>query len=293
MCSAWGPRPGCPPAPSRATSSSPPTASHGDTRHIVIFPANPHECFDFAVKAFDLAERFQTPVFVLSDLDIGMNDWVVPKLEWDDAYRPDRGKVLTAEELEAATGPFHRYLDVDGDGIPWRTLPGIHPKGAFLTRGSGHDRYGNYTEDSEPYADVLARVGRKIEGAARHLPAPEIRLREGAKIGLVTIGGCRGAVLEAVDELAERGVEADYMRIRAFPFHPDVEPFLAAHDVNFVIEQNRDGQLRKLLIAETEAEKRALVSIRYYGGYPMSCHHVMDGLAPHIKAAPALEGAAP
>ncbi len=253
-------------------------ASHGDTRHIVIFPADPHECFDFAVKAFDLAERFQTPVFVLSDLDIGMNDWVVPKLEWDDSYRPDRGKVLTAEELEAATGPFHRYLDVDGDGIPWRTLPGMHPRGAYLTRGSGHDRYGNYTEDSEPYADVLARVGRKIDGAAPHLPAPEVRLREGAKVGLVTIGGCRGAVLEAVQELAERGVEADYMRVRAFPFHPDVEPFLADHEVNFVIEQNRDGQLRKLLIAETDAAKESLVSIRYYGGYPMSCHHVMDGL---------------
>ena len=257
-------------------------ASHGDTRHIVIFPANPHECFDFAVEAFDLAERFQTPVFVLTDLDIGMNDWVIPKLEWDDSYRPDRGKVLTAEELEAATGPFHRYLDVDGDGIPWRTLPGVHPNGAYLTRGSGHDRFGNYTEDSEPYADVLARVGRKIDGAAPHLPAPEIRLRDGAKIGLVTIGGCRGAVLEAVEALAERGIDADYMRVRAFPFHPDVEPFLAAHDVNFVIEQNRDGQLRKLLIAETAAEKDALVSILYYGGYPMSCHHVMDGLAPHM-----------
>ncbi len=256
-------------------------ASHGDTRHIVIFPADPHECFDFAVKAFDLAERFQTPVFVLSDLDIGMNDWVVPKLEWDDAYRPDRGKVLTAEQLEAATGPFHRYLDVDGDGIPWRTLPGVHPKGAFLTRGSGHDRFGNYTEDSEPYADVLARVGRKIDGTAPHLPAPEIRLHEGAAIGLVTIGGCRGAVLEAVDELAERGVQADYMRVRAFPFHPDVERFLAAHEVNFVIEQNRDAQLRKLLITETEAERDALHSIRYYGGYPMSCSHVMDGLARH------------
>ena len=257
-------------------------ASHGDTKHIVIFPGDPRECFDFAVRAFDLAERFQTPVFVLTDLDIGMNDWVVPKLEWDDAYRPDRGKVLTAEDLETAAGPFHRYLDLDGDGIPWRTLPGVHPKGAYFTRGSGHDRYGNYTEDSAPYSDVLARVGRKIDGAAPHLPPPEIRLREGARVGLVTIGGCRGAVLEAVDELAERGVEVDYMRIRAFPFHPDVAPFLAAHDVNFVVEQNRDGQLRKLLIAETEAAKERLASIRYYGGLPMSCHHVLEGLASRI-----------
>ena len=257
-------------------------ASHGDTRHVVLFPSDPRECFDFAVKAFDLADRFQTPVFVLSDLDIGMNDWVVPKLEWDDAYRPDRGKVLTAKELEEAAGPFHRYLDADGDGIPKRTLPGVHPSGAYMTRGSGHDRFGNYTEDSEPYADVLARVGRKIEGAAPHLPAPEIRLREGAEIGLVTVGGCRGAVLEAVEELAEAGTQADYMRIRAFPFHPEVEPFLARHKVNFVIEQNRDGQLRKLLVSETGAAKESLASVLYYGGLPMSCHHVMDGLVEYM-----------
>ncbi len=258
-------------------------ASHGDTRHIVIFPADPRECFDFAVKAFDIAERFQTPVFVLSDLDVGMNDWVVEKLEWDDDYRPDRGKVIETEELEKATARFHRYLDVDGDGIPQRTLPGTHPAGAYFTRGSGHDRFGNYTEDSEPYMDVLARVGRKIEGAAAQLPAPEIRLREGAEIALVTVGGCRSAVLEAVDDLAGRGIEVSYMRIRAFPFHPDVEPFLAAHEVNLVVEQNRDGQLRKLLVAETGAEKESLRSILYYGGYPMSCHHVMDGLEGHLE----------
>ena len=267
-------------------------ASHGDTRHIVIFPADPRECFDFAVRAFDIAERFQTPVFVLSDLDVGMNDWVVGKLEWDDDYRPDRGKVLGTEELERATAPFHRYLDVDGDGIPRRTLPGTHPAGAYFTRGSGHDRFGNYTEDSEPYMDVLARVGRKIEGAAAELPAPEIRLREGAEIALVTVGGCRGAVLEAVDELAGCGIEVSYMRIRAFPFHPEVEPFLAAHELNFVVEQNRDGQLRKLLVAETGAERESLRSILYYGGYPMSCHHVMDGLAAQGQASHGRIGAA-
>ena len=267
-------------------------ASHGDTRHIVIFPADPRECFDFAVRAFDIAERFQTPVFVLSDLDVGMNDWVVGKLEWDDDYRPDRGKVLGTEELERATAPFHRYLDVDGDGIPRRTLPGTHPAGAYFTRGSGHDRFGNYTEDSEPYMDVLARVGRKIEGAAAELPAPEIRLREAAEIALVTVGGCRGAVLEAVDELAGRGIEVSYMRIRAFPFHPEVEPFLAAHELNFVVEQNRDGQLRKLLVAETGAERGSLRSILYYGGYPMSCHHVMDGLGAQGQASHGRSGAA-
>ncbi len=260
-------------------------ASHGDTRHIVLFPADPRECFDLAVEAFDLAERFQTPVFVLSDLDIGMNDWVVPMLEWDDSYRPDRGKVVTEEELEAATGPFHRYLDVDGDGIPWRSLPGVHPRGAYLNRGSGHDRFGNYTEDSEPYADVLARVGRKIDDSAPHLPAPEIELREGARIAFVTVGGCRGAVREAVDALAERGIAASWMRIRAFPFHAEVEPFLKRHEVNFVVEQNRDGQLRKLIVAETEAGKGSLQSILYYGGLPLSCHHVLDGMGPWLDAA--------
>ncbi|MFW6201753.1 MAG: 2-oxoacid:acceptor oxidoreductase family protein, partial [Gemmatimonadota bacterium] len=149
-------------------------ASHGDTKHIVLFPADPAECFDFAVRAFDLAERFQTPVFVVSDLDIGMNDWVVPRLEWDDGYRPDRGEVLDAERLERIER-FHRYLDEDGDGVAARTLPGVHPKGAYFTRGSGHDKYGAYTEDDVGYTEVVDRLARKLETAAGHVPAPEIR----------------------------------------------------------------------------------------------------------------------
>lgn len=265
-------------------------ASHGDTKHVVLFPADPRECFDFAVEAFDLAERLQTPVFVLTDLDIGMNDWVVPKLKWDDAYRPDRGKVLSAAELEEA-GTFHRYLDKDGDGIPARTLPGVHPNGAFVTRGSGHDRFGAYTEDSEPYSDVLDRLARKIEGSVSRLPAPEIAWAAGARIGFVTIGGCRGAVLEALDELAERGVAADFLRVRAFPFHPEVESFLARHEINFVVEQNRDGQLRKLLAAETGASKDQLVPVLYYGGLPLSCHHVMDAIEPYLEARTEAAGA--
>ena len=271
-------------------------ASHGDTKHVVLFPADPRECFDFAVEAFDLAERLQTPVFVLTDLDIGMNDWVVPKLKWDDAYRPDRGKVLSAAQLEEA-GTFHRYLDKDGDGIPARTLPGVHPNGAFVTRGSGHDRYGAYTEDSEPYSDVLDRLARKIEGSVSRLPAPEIAwagegtAAAGARIGFVTIGGCRGAVLEALDELARRGVAADFLRVRAFPFHPEVESFLARHETNFVVEQNRDGQLRKLLAAETGASKDRLVPVLYYGGLPLSCHHVMDAIEPHLGAPTEAAGA--
>ena len=188
-------------------------ASHGDTRHICLYPADPREAFETATIAFDLAERFQTPVFVLSDLDIGMNDWMVPKLTWDDSYRPDRGKVLSAEELEQAKG-FSRYLDVDGDGIPYRTLPGVHPKGAYFTRGSGHNRYGAYTEDADEYVDVLDRIDRKIQRAARFVPAPIVRTTPGAKLGLLTIGGCHAACTEALDILAREGIAVDYMRVR-------------------------------------------------------------------------------
>jgi len=258
-------------------------ASHGDTKHIVLFPADPAECFDFAVRSFDLAERFQTPVFLLSDLDIGMNDWVVPRLEWDDAYRPDRGKVLSAHELEAGR-EFFRYLDVDGDGIPYRTLPGTHPRGAYFTRGSGHDRYGKYTEDSEPYTEVVERLRRKVEGAAEVLPSPEIRTVEGARAALVTVGSCRGAVLEAVERLRKESLAVDYMRVRGFPFAPEAEAFLEAHQVNFVVEQNRDGQLRSLFVLETDVEKERLISVLYYGGLPMSAEHVLDGLEPHRGA---------
>ncbi|MDH3225124.1 MAG: 2-oxoacid:acceptor oxidoreductase subunit alpha, partial [Gemmatimonadota bacterium] len=260
-------------------------ASHGDTKHILLMPAHPGECFELAVAAFDLAERYQTPVFVISDLDIGMNDWVVPALTWDDSYVPDRGKVLSAEELEAAEH-FYRYLDVDGDGIPYRSLPGVHPAGAYFTRGSGHDKHGRYTEDSEPYTEVVDRLLRKVEGAAPHLPGPEVRLADPggapAPVGLVTVGVCRAAVLEAMDVLAERGIVADYLRVRAFPFHPDVEAFMNDREVNYVIEQNRDGQLRNLLLLETGVTKDRLRSVRYYGGLPLSAHHVLSGLSETI-----------
>jgi 2-oxoglutarate/2-oxoacid ferredoxin oxidoreductase subunit alpha len=252
-------------------------ASHGDTKHILLLPADPAECFDFAVRAFDLAERFQTPVFVLSDLDIGMNDWMIPRLQWDDAYRPDRGKVLGAEELERLD-KFHRYLDVDGDGVAARTLPGVHPKGAFFTRGSGHDRYGRYTEDAEAYADVMERLSRKLETAVRHLPAPEIRTAQGASVGLVSMGGCHRAVLEAIARLTERGIPVDYLRVRAFPFGPEVEAFLQTHERNFVVEQNRDGQLASLLSLETGYPRRSLEVIGSFGGLPLSARDVIEDL---------------
>jgi 2-oxoglutarate ferredoxin oxidoreductase subunit alpha len=260
-------------------------ASHGDTKHIVLFPSDPKEAFEFAAKAFDLAERFQTPTFVLLDLDIGMNDWVVPKLEWDDSYRPDRGKVLGAEDLEKIQ-KFYRYLDQDGDFIAARSLPGVHPKGAYFTRGSGHDKYGRYTEDSDAYMEVMDRLLKKVESAGEHVPAPEVHKgKTPASYGLISLGGCHWAVLEARDELAARGIPVDYLRVRGFPFGKTVEDFLNEHDKVFVIEQNRDQQLKKLLINETSCVslKEKLVSVTYYGGQPLSKGHVLSGLAPHLE----------
>ncbi len=250
-------------------------ASHGDTKHICLYPADPAECFDFAVRAFDLAERYQTIVFVLSDLDIGMNDWVVPRFKWDDEYRPDRGKVLGPEELEEME-VFYRYLDVDGDGIPYRTIPGEHPTGAYFTRGSGHTRHGHYTEDPDEYQDVLDRIARKVEGVKDAVPEPRISCRPGARNAIVSIGACDGAVKEAIAILEKQGVYLDYMRVRGFPFSQKVEDFLNAHDLNVVIEQNRDGQLRSLLSLETSVPRKRLESGLSYGGLPLSADFVVE-----------------
>ena len=259
-------------------------ASHGDTRHICLYPADPREAFEFAAAAFDLAERFQTPVFVLTDLDIGMNDWMIPKLTWDDSYRPDRGKVLSAAELEQIT-TFHRYVDADGDGIAARTLPGVHPKGAYFTRGSGHNRLGAYTEDADEYVEVMDRLDRKIQRAARAVPPPIVRGAAGATMGLLTVGGCHAACTEALDLLAAEGIAIDYMRVRGFPFGDDVGRFLESHDVNFIVEQNRDGQLRSLVLLETGVSTEKLESVRYYGGFPMSAHHVISGVKAKLEKA--------
>ena len=252
-------------------------ASHGDTKHICLYPSDPEECFRFAVEAFDLAERFQTPVFVLSDLDIGMNDWMCERLQWDDGRVPDRGKVLTPEQLEQIQA-FHRYLDVDGDGIPYRTLPGKHPKGAYFTRGSGHNKLGGYTEDPDEYADVVDRIARKFAGAAEAVPGPEIVRRAGARYGVVTLGGPTAAVLEAVDALERRGLPLDFMRVRAFPFSADVAAFLNAHETNFIVEQNHDAQFRSLLVLETDVPKQRLRPLLRYGGMPLSSKHVVAGV---------------
>jgi len=252
-------------------------ASHGDTKHICLYPCDPREAFEMAVASFDLAERFQTPVLVLSDLDIGMNDWMIPKLTWDDAFRPDRGKVLSKEELDKLP-VFHRYLDADGDGVPARTLPGVHPKGAYFTRGSGHNKFGGYTEDGAEYQDVLDRIAQKIQNAAAAVPAPVFVRKEATNVGLVTIGACHAACLEAMDRLAEEGVHVDFMRVRGFPFGEEVKAFLDAHDANFIVEQNRDGQFRNLLMLETGTAANRLVSVRSYSGFPMSAVHVIEGV---------------
>jgi 2-oxoglutarate ferredoxin oxidoreductase subunit alpha len=250
-------------------------ASHGDTKHILLFPSNPAECFEFAAKAFDLAERFQTPVMMLSDLDIGMNDWVVPRLTWDDSYRPDRGRVLTAADLEKIQ-VFERYNNEDENQVAARTLPGVHPKGAFFTRGSGHNKFGIYTETPSEYQEVLDRLLRKHKSAARFVPAPEIRKREGAQFGVVTIGGCTPAVNEALELLAAQGVAADFMRVRGFPFDEQVAEFLCEHEFCFVVEQNRDAQLRSLFLLETPVAKEQLRSILVYSGFPLSARDVVE-----------------
>jgi 2-oxoglutarate ferredoxin oxidoreductase subunit alpha len=262
-------------------------ASHGDTRHVLLFPANPEECFYMAVQAFDLAERLQTPVFVLSDLDIGMNDWMCPDLKWDDAYRPDRGKILTAEEL-AGLDKFYRYVDRDDDAITYRTLAGVNPKGAYFTRGSGHNQYGAYTEDSAEYQGVLDRLKRKFSTAAKYVPKPDVSGKGGNEIGIVSIGSCDGAVREAIDVLARQKIHVDYMRVKAFPFGLEVESFLSSHATIFIVEQNRDAQLRSLLTLETAVEKAKLHSILSYSGFPMCCEPIVDGIRAVLAEVPRL-----
>jgi 2-oxoglutarate/2-oxoacid ferredoxin oxidoreductase subunit alpha len=254
-------------------------ASHGDTKHILLFPANPAECFEFAAKSFDLAERFQTPVFMLTDLDIGMNDWVTPKLTWDDSYRPDRGRVLSSGEIDAAS-KFLRYMPENGSNVAPRTLPGVNPRGAFFTRGSGHNKYGGYTEVPDEYQEVMDRLLRKHKESAAFVPAPIIEKRKGARAGIITIGGCDAAVREALEILAGQGVPMDYMRVRGFPFDEPVAAFIASHDFCYVVEQNRDAQLRSLLVLETSAPKEKLRSVLSYGGFPLSAGLVVEAIGP-------------
>jgi 2-oxoglutarate ferredoxin oxidoreductase subunit alpha len=260
-------------------------ASHGDTKHVLLFPEDPAEAFEFGALAFDLADRLQTPIFVMLDLDIGMNHRLCRPLAWDDTRKYDRGKVMTAAELDTGKD-FGRYLDVDGDGIPYRTYPGTHPtRGSFFTRGSTRDRYARYTEEGGPYVDNMQRLLRKFETAKNLVPGP-VRRDAGkpTRYGVIYYGSTSPAMDEAMAELGGRGHQIDMLRVRAFPFHQDVADFVADHDFVFVVEQNRDAQLRLLLVNECNLDPVRLVPVLHYDGTPITARFIVRAVAEHLDA---------
>src|SRR5216684_213057 len=261
-------------------------ASHGDTKHVLLFPEDPAEAFDFAAAAFDLADRLQTPVFVMLDLDIGMNHRLSRPLAWDDSRRYDRGKVMTAAELEAGKD-FGRYLDVDGDGIPYRTYPGTHAeRGAFFTRGTSKDRYAKYSEEGAAYVDNMERLLKKFATAKQLVPRPLRRAaKQATRFGAIYYGSTSPAMDEALDMLAAQGLHVDTLRVRAFPFHDEIIEFVAAHDHLFVVEQNRDAQLRTLLINEGEIDPAKLMKVLNYDGSPITARFIAEAIAGRMEGA--------
>lgn len=249
--------------------------SHGDTKHVLLLPCSVKECFEFGIAAFDLTEQLQTPVFVLSDLDLGMNNWMSDRFEYPE--KPiNRGKVLTAEDLNRL-GSFGRYRDVDGDGIPYRTLPGTdHPKAAYFTRGSGHNEDAKYTERAEDYKNLMDRLAHKFETARTLVPAPQIVANGTSKVGIIAYGTSDYAVLESRDQLStEYGVVTDYLRIRAYPFAKEILDFVASHDRVYIVEQNRDAQMLSLLKLDLPAEQTVkLRSILHYDGLPIDARSI-------------------
>ncbi|MGI9437937.1 MAG: 2-oxoacid:acceptor oxidoreductase subunit alpha [Geminicoccaceae bacterium] len=259
-------------------------ASHGDTKHVVLLPEDPRECFDFAADAFDLADRLQTPIFVLSDLDIGMNEWLCKPLTWNDDRQMDRGKVTTREELDTDQ-TFGRYLDVDGDGIAYRTYPGTHPtKGAYFTRGTSRDRYARYSEEGSVYVDNMERLEKKFETAKELVPKPVLNRADGStRYGIIYYGSTSPALDEALDLLRDVDIEIDTLRLRAFPFHEMVKAFVAQHERVFVVEQNRDAQMKTLLVAEEAIDPCKLVSILHYDGTPITARFIADSIAKQLE----------
>ena len=260
-------------------------ASHGDTKHVLLFPEDPAEAFDFAADAFDLADRLQTPIFVMLDLDIGMNHRLCRPLTWDDKRKYDRGKVMTAADLDAGKD-FGRYLDVDGDGIPYRTYPGTHPtKGSFFTRGTSRDRYARYTEEGAPYADNMQRLLRKFETAKDLVPRPlQANVAKPTKYGVIYYGSTSPAMDEAIHMIETRGHSLNRLRARAFPFHSSVTSFVADHDFVFVVEQNRDAQLRSLIVNECSIDPVRLVPILHYDGTPITARFIARAIGDHLDA---------
>jgi 2-oxoglutarate ferredoxin oxidoreductase subunit alpha len=260
-------------------------ASHGDTKHVLLFPADPKEAFDLAAQAFDLADRLQTPVFVMMDLDIGMNERLCEPLTWSDAHHYDRGKVMHFQDLEAGKD-FGRYLDVDGDGIPYRTYPGTHPaRGAYFTRGTTKDRYARYSEAGPDYVENMQRLLRKFETAKQCVPKPELRpARHATRSGVLYFGSTAPAMQEALDRLTEQGLHLDALRVRAFPFGDEVGEFIAEHDQVFVVEQNRDAQLRMLLVNECVIDPAKLIPILHYDGTPITARFIVAEIAQQMNA---------
>jgi 2-oxoglutarate ferredoxin oxidoreductase subunit alpha len=258
-------------------------ASHGDTKHPLLFPEDPRECFEMGASAFDLADRLQTPVFVMLDLDIGMNEWLCRPFAWDDSRKFDRGKVMTYEELEAGKD-FGRYLDVDGDGVPYRTLPGTHPtRGAFFTRGTSRDRYAKYSEQGNVYVDNMQRLLRKFETAKKFVPGPVRRdAKQKTKYGVIYFGSTTASMHEALAALEEKGIHLDAMRLRAFPFSDEVVDFIRRHEQVFLVEQNRDAQLRTLVINECGIDPARIVPVLHFDGTPITARFIFGEISERL-----------
>ncbi len=281
-----GPSTGMPTRTQQADLVSCAYASHGDTKHVLLFPEDPHECFEFTAAALDLADRLQTPVFVMSDLDIGMNQRLAAPFRWDESRRYDRGKLMTREELEAGS-PFGRYRDVDGDGIAYRTYPGTHPKrGAYFTRGTTKDADARYSEAGPHYVENVQRLLRKFDTARALVPQPVVRRAEDrTRFGAVYFGSTSPAMDEAIDALAAQGAPLDTLRIRAFPFADSVAQFIAEHETVFVVEQNRDAQLKMMLVNELQIDPARLQSVLHYDGTPITARFITEAIAEQAKRA--------
>ncbi|MBV1875576.1 MAG: 2-oxoacid:acceptor oxidoreductase subunit alpha [Cycloclasticus sp.] len=261
-------------------------ASHGDTKHVLTFPANPKECFDFSADSFDLAERLQTPIIIMSDLELGMNDWLSEPLQWDDTKSYDRGKVLNAEQLDNIKegDKFGRYLDIDDDGICYRTYPGTHPeKGAFFTRGTSRDRHALYTEEGDKYVDNMERLIKKHRTAATLTPSPLVNINNTQnKMGLIYYGTTDNVIPESLDKLQKQGFSFNTMRLRSYPFSHEVASFIDNHETLFIIEQNRDAQMRTLLINELDFDTRKMIKILHYDGMAIPVEAVVGGILNHL-----------
>ncbi len=252
---------------------------HGDTQQIILLPGSINECFEFGWRAFDIAEQMQAPVFVLSDLDFGMNQWMAHPYEYPDEPI-NRGKVLWEQDLEEIQGEWARYRDIDGDGIPYRTVPGNrHRKAPYFARGTGHNEMARYSEDPVDYVKLLKRLKQKFYTARKYVPSPVVDLMEEANIGIIAFGSTDPAILEARDQMVKKGIKTDYLRVRAIPFSTEISEFIERHDRNYIIEMNRDGQLHQLLTLEYPEKALNLVSIAYSDGFPLTARFIENSIA--------------